>query len=107
LKQSKPSRKLTKTDASQAERFLQVESTLQAGLEGNPQKLQLPPCQVGSITVLPHIMRKPLAKIELRLKVEGLEGHNKTTNFPLWLAKRVLLGEALPPERPQTWGASH
>jgi hypothetical protein len=24
----------------------------------------------------------------------------------LWLAKPVPLGEALPPERPQTWGAS-
>jgi hypothetical protein len=52
------SRKLTKTDASQAERFIQVESYSQAGLEGNPQKLQLSPSQVGSLSIMHHGLRR-------------------------------------------------
>ncbi len=74
-------------------------------LEGNPQKWRLPTGQVGPLFVLPHGMRKPWAKTELWLEVWGHGGPQKTPTFPLWLAKPVPLGEALPPERPQTWGA--
>jgi hypothetical protein len=63
--------KVTKQDASRAERFLQVDSTSQAALEGNPQKWRLPPSQVGLLLVLPHYVRRPRAETELWLEAGG------------------------------------
>ncbi len=63
--------------------FLQVKFNLQAELEGNPQKWQLPTGQVGPLFVLPHDMRKPWAKTELWLEVRGLRGPQKDSHLPL------------------------
>ncbi len=70
-------------------------------------KVAITPYSGRALSVLPQGMRRPIAKTKLWLEARALEGHNKTPNSPFWLAKWVRLGEALPPERPQTWGASH